>query len=280
MGHARWDPDRPVNPLMHMAMRGAQFDYDGIADPGDVPFARFYSACASIGRDRFLALGGFDETMPRYAAGEDTEFAWRWVQAGGRIAYRADAVVRHDHHLELRPFLERQRRAGRAAVEVVARHPELFEAMGLDAIADVGLRERFYAAMLQYAFVVGVEEGLGAPTRPADMPGERLRSVVEEWLPAWAVTSAAETRAWRSRAEAMAREVAARDRRLAEVVQAKDARIAGLEADLMRIHRLLPVRVAAAVLGWVRAARRDASGTSGGTMGGPGEPRRDGRTRA
>lgn len=255
LGRARWDPDLPVSPLMHVAMRGAQFDYDGIADPNDVPFSRFYTACASVPRERFLAMGGFDTTLPRYAAGEDTEFAWRWVQGGGRIAYRADATVRHDHHLELRPFLERQRRAGRAAVEVVARHPELFEALGLDAIADVSAREQFYVALMRYAFVIGVEEGLGAPARPDDLPGERLRSVVEEWLPAWAVTAASERRAWQSRAEAMAAAVADRDARLADVVQAKDSRIAALEVELGRLHRFPPVRVARAIAGWLRRAQ-------------------------
>ena len=255
LGHARWNPDLPVTPLMHVAMRGAQFDYDGIADPNDVPFTRFYTACASVPRDQFLAMGGFDTTLPRYAAGEDTEFAWRWVQGGGRIAYRADAVVLHDHHLELRPFLERQRRAGRAAVEVVARHPELFEALGLDGIADVGAREQFYVALMRYAWIIGVEEGLGAPTRPDDLPGEHLRSVVDEWLPAWAVTAASERRAWQARAEAMAAAVADRDARLAEVVQAKDARIAALEVELGRLHRFPPVQMARAIAGWFRRAR-------------------------
>ena len=252
LGHARWDPDLPVTPLMHIAMRGAQFDYDGIADPNNVPFSRFYTACASVPRDQFLAMGGFDTTLPRYAAGEDTEFAWRWVQGGGRIAYRADAVVLHDHHLELRPFLERQRRAGRAAVEVVERHPELFEALGLDGIADVGAREQFYVALMRYAWIIGVEEGLGAPTRPEDLPGEHLRSVVEEWLPSWAVTAASERRAWQARAEAMAAAVAERDTRLADVVQAKDARIAALEVELARLHRFPPVQVARAIAGWFR----------------------------
>jgi glycosyltransferase involved in cell wall biosynthesis len=255
LGHARWDPDRPVTPLMHLAMRGAQFDYDGIADPRNVPFSRFYTACASVPRDRFRDMGGFDTSLPRYAAGEDTEFAWRWIQGGGRIAYRADATVRHDHHLELRPFLERQRRAGRAAVEVVSRHPELFEALGLDVIADVSVREQFYVALMRYAFVIGVEEGLGAPTRPDDLPGERLRSVVEEWLPVWATTAASERRAWQARAEAMARAVADRDARLAEVVQAKDARIAALESDLRRLHGFPPVRVARAIADWFRRTR-------------------------
>jgi glycosyltransferase involved in cell wall biosynthesis len=252
LGHARWDPELPVTPLMYLAMRGAQFDYDGIADPNNVPFSRFYTACASVPRDQFLAMGGFDATLPRYAAGEDTEFAWRWVQGGRRIAYRADATVRHDHQLELRPFLERQRRAGRAAVEVVARHPQLFEALGLGAIADVGAREQFYVALMRYAWIIGVEEGLGAPTRPDDLPGEHLRSVVEEWLPAWAITAASERRAWQARAEAMTAAVAERDARLAEVVQAKDARIAALEVELGRLHRFPPVQVARAIAGWFR----------------------------
>ena len=250
MGQAVWDPATRVSPLMEVAMRGAQFDYDSITDPEQVPFSRFYTACASIGRRTFDDLGGFDTTLPAFAAGEDTEFAYRLAKRGGRLVYRADAVVLHDHPLELRSFLERQRRAGRAAVEVVARHPELFEAMGLDAIADVGLREQFYVSLLRYAYVIGIEEGLGAPTRPDDLPGEDLRSVVEAWLPAWAITQASTLRSWQSRAEALGRAVADRDRRLADVVQAKDARIGALEGELARLHRFLPVRVARAIRRW------------------------------
>lgn len=253
MGQAVWNPEHRVNPLMEVAVRGAQFDYDSIVDPEQVLFTRFYTACAAIERNAFLQENGFDTTLPPFY--EDTEFAWRWVQGGGRIAYRADAVVLHDHHLELRPFLERQRRAGRAAVEVVARHPELFEALGLDGIADVGAREQFYVALMRYAWIIGVEEGLGAPTRPDDLPGEHLRSVVDEWLPAWAITAASERRAWQARAEAMAAAVADRDARLAEVVQAKDARIAALEVELGRLHRFPPVQMARAIAGWFRRAR-------------------------
>ncbi len=250
MGQAVWDPATRVSPLMEVAMRGAQFDYDSITDPEHVPFSRFYTACASIGRQAFDDLGGFDTTLPAFAAGEDTEFAYRLTKRGGRIVYRADAVVLRDHPLELRSFLERQRRAGRAAVEVVARHPELFEAMGLDAIADVGLREQFYVSLLRYAYVVGIEEGLGAPARPGDLPGEGLRSVMEEWLPAWAITQASTLRSWQLRAESLGRSVAERDERLADVVQVKDARIAALEGELARLHRFLPVRIARAIRRW------------------------------
>lgn len=243
LGHVLWAPHLRVTPFMEMVTRGAQLNYDAIADPSRVPFTCFNTANCSIWRADLERAGWFDETMPRYAAMEDTEFAYRLVQSQTRIVYRREAVVYHEHEVELAPYLQRQRRAGRAAVEVATRHPELFDVIGVADVADVALREQFYSALLRYAFVCGVEEGLDGLVTAGALTGTELRGRFESWIASWAVQRAAETRSWRRRADALEVEVRRRDEQLARVIQDKDDRIAALEAQLTRFNALLPVRL-------------------------------------
>ena len=233
LGHVAWDPAVRVTPFMELVVRGAQFNYGAIADPERVPFTCFYTANCSLRRETLARAGWFDATLPPYM--EDTEFAYRLMRSGAHIVYRPAALVYHEHAVELRPYLERQRRAGRAAVEVAKRHPELFDV--------VGVGEQFYSALLRYAFVLGVEEALSEQAQVGHITGEELRSRFEQWSAHWAVRQVSQLRALRQRVAALEREVARRDERLAEVTQAKDARIAELEAQLDRFHRLLPVRL-------------------------------------
>lgn len=243
MGHVAWSPDLPrVSPFMELVVRGAQFNYGAITDPDRVPFTCFYTANCSLWRANLAQAGWFDASLPPFM--EDTEFAYRLVQSGVRILYRPDAVVHHEHEVELEPYLERQRKAGRAAVEVARRHPELFDTVGVNRVADVALRERFYTALLEYAFVVGVEEGLAGQLERGELTGSELHGQFERWIAGWAVHQAGETRAWRERADALEAELARRDGALSRIVQDKDATIAGLEAQVRRFHALAPVRVA------------------------------------
>lgn len=240
LGHVAWAPGVRVTPFMELVVRGAQFNFGAIADPERVPFTSFYTANCSLLRADLAAAGWFDAGLPPYM--EDTEFAYRLSCTGRRLVYRPEALVHHEHAVELASYLERQRQAGRAAVEVVQRHPELFDVVGVADVADVALREQFYSALLRYAFVVGVEEGLAGLEGEGRITGAELRGRFERWIAGWAVRQGSHTRAWRERAGALAREVQQRDARLAEVVQAKDAEIARLEAQLVRINRLPPLR--------------------------------------
>jgi hypothetical protein len=240
LGHVAWSPEVRTTPFMELVVRGAQFNYGAIADPERVPFTCFYTANCSLRRTDLDAAGWFDAGLPPYM--EDTEFGYRLTRGGVRLVYRPEAVVHHEHAVELAPYLERQRRAGRAAVQVVQRHPELFDVVGVGDVADAGLREQFYTALLRYAFVVGVEEGLAGEVEEGRLTGAELRSRFEGWIAGRAVHQAGETRAWRERAGALSREVARRDARLAEVVQAKDAEIARLEGQLARLNALPPLR--------------------------------------
>jgi hypothetical protein len=140
---------------------------------------------------------------------------------------------------------------------VVRRHPELFEILGVGDVANLELREQFYTALLRYAFVLGVEDGLNEQVRGGAITGAELRSLLERWTASWAIHQASASRAWRTRAAALAGEVARRDDQLASVVQEKDAQIATLEAHLARINALPPVRLLHAAKRLITALRHN-----------------------
>lgn len=245
IGRVVWHPGLTVTPFMDIVTRGAQFNHGAITDPEAAPFSCFYTCNASVTRADLDAVGGFDEGLPPY--GEDTELGYRLSRHGVQLRYRPQAVVRHHHPLELRTYLQRQRRAGRAAVQLMARHPELRSVLDIDAVADVRLREQFYTTLLRYAFILGVEdallddpEGLSAA---APVTGSDLRSRFEGWVSESAGRIAAEARATEERAQQLAAQVESRDARFAHTVQEKDARIAALESELRRYQHLWPLRL-------------------------------------
>jgi len=82
-------------------------------DAGRSP--RFYPTMnLGLARDRFLSIGGFDESF-RLAGGEDRELCQRWLDRGGRLAPAPEAVVVHDHPLDLPGFWRQHMNYGRGA---------------------------------------------------------------------------------------------------------------------------------------------------------------------
>lgn len=65
-------------------------------------------------RERFLDLGGFDESFPR-AGAEDRDFCDRWRTKGWPIVWHPEAVVEHRHSQTLRKLVKLHFRYGRGA---------------------------------------------------------------------------------------------------------------------------------------------------------------------
>ncbi len=82
------------------------------AESGDMPF--FTSNNIACDRQRFEAMGGFDESFP-LAAAEDRDFGLRWRATGGTLVFAPDAVVGHAHALSFRSFLRQHSNYGRGA---------------------------------------------------------------------------------------------------------------------------------------------------------------------
>lgn len=78
------------------------------------------SAALLVDRQRFLALGGFDESMQ---VGEDVELCWRGAAHG--IRYEPAVVVRHRPRATLRDALLRRATYGVSGAQLAARHPDL-----------------------------------------------------------------------------------------------------------------------------------------------------------
>jgi N-acetylglucosaminyl-diphospho-decaprenol L-rhamnosyltransferase len=79
----RWAPDR--------ARRDLPAHDPRYSDGGDVAYLQ--GACLAVDRDRFLAVGGFDEDFFLYS--EEETLCETLVRAGGRCVYLPQAVVEH-----------------------------------------------------------------------------------------------------------------------------------------------------------------------------------------
>src|SRR5206468_9307421 len=65
-------------------------------------------------RDRLLAIGGFDDTIP-HAGAEDREVCARWRDRGGELRHVREAIVQHGHVLTFSGFWRQHFTYGRGA---------------------------------------------------------------------------------------------------------------------------------------------------------------------
>lgn len=76
----------------------------------------------SIPREAFLAMGGFD---PAIVSGEDQDFALRFSERGGRIAFVPEAVAIHrDSAVDLKSYCHRHLWGSRAMAPFLRRYPD------------------------------------------------------------------------------------------------------------------------------------------------------------
>lgn len=109
--------------------------------------ARFFASNnIALPSDRFLELGGFDES---FTTSEDREFCSRWLRHGYRMTYAPEVVVSHAHALNFFTFWRQHFNYGRGAFRfrrVLARGDEA--KMKLEAPS-------FYRRLLSYPFSLG-----------------------------------------------------------------------------------------------------------------------------
>jgi GT2 family glycosyltransferase len=85
---------------------------------------QFQTCNIAYPRDVLATLGGFDESFHPLAAGEDTDLAWRAIEAGCATAFVPDAVVFHAvERLGVRGMLRAAGRWG-AVTRLVRDHPQ------------------------------------------------------------------------------------------------------------------------------------------------------------
>ena len=165
IGLVTWHPEVAITPFMAYLETGPQFGFDRIADPQEVPIWHFYTANCSVQRHWIEEVGGFDEDF-KHAAFEDMELAYRMKQRGLRFIYRAGAKTYHHHPTTFQQHLARQRITGLSAALFYRKHPELKVDLGIAHSARMTTALKFWEAATEYAFALGVREGLTGEEQP------------------------------------------------------------------------------------------------------------------
>lgn len=165
VGLVTWHPEVEITPFMAFLESGPQFGFGEIADPNDVSIWHFYTANCSVRRRWIEEAGGFDEDF-KHAAFEDMELAYRMRRRGLRIVYRPSAKTYHYHPTTFQQHLARQRVVGMSAALFCRKHPELKVQLGIAHSARMTTALDFWRAATEYAFALGVREGLTGE-RPA-----------------------------------------------------------------------------------------------------------------
>ncbi len=166
VGLVTWHPEIEKTPFMAYLETGPQFGFSTIEDPDDVAIWHFYTANCSVKRHWLEQVGGFDEDF-KHAAFEDMEIAYRMKQRGLRIIYRPSAETYHHHPTTFQQHLARQRTTGMSAALLYRKHPELKVGAGIAHSARMTTALKFWEAATEYAFALGVREGLTGERPPA-----------------------------------------------------------------------------------------------------------------
>ena len=159
IGLVTWHPEIEITPFMAFLETGPQFGFGQIDNPEDVPIWHFYTANCSVPRHWIEEAGGFDEDF-RHAAFEDMELAYRMKTCGLRFIYREEAKTYHHHPTTFQQHLRRQRVTGMSAALLYRKHPELKVDLGIAHAARMTTALKFWEAATEYAFALGVREGL------------------------------------------------------------------------------------------------------------------------
>lgn len=162
LGHIDWHPDLKVTPFMRFITIDTQFSYPKIKEmEQDVPFIYFYTSNISMAKKHIEQAGNFDEEF-KEAIFEDVELGYRIWKSGVTTVYNPRAIVYHDHKVELKDYIKRQDRLGRAASLLYNKHPELLALLRVPMVSSPEVRYRFYHAVLEYSFFAGLQGGLEA----------------------------------------------------------------------------------------------------------------------
>jgi GT2 family glycosyltransferase len=162
LGYTSFPPESDAPFLRFINEYGAQFGYQLIDEPLDVPFNFFYTSNISIPRRLLVELGGFREDFPA-AAWEDIEFSYRATSKGLRLRYQPRARVLHHHRIQARTFCRRQRTSGRSAAIFARLHPELGEFLGVGRLTSLPSIPALYLSMLRVIVELGERFPLSVP---------------------------------------------------------------------------------------------------------------------
>jgi len=141
LGHIDWEKSLPRTAVMDYVCgeSSLQFAYAFIPSLERLDYRFFYTSNVSV-RRQFLfdaAADGvaFDPDF-RYAAFEDSEFAYRLEKRGLDLRYAGKALACHEHWMDVDSFARREFRAGQMAVVFYRKHPRMDELLQVRWIGD------------------------------------------------------------------------------------------------------------------------------------------------
>ena len=138
-------------------------------------------------------IAGFDESLH---IGEDVDFVWRLGEAGGRLRYEPEAVVRHRHRVGLGAWLGRRVLYGDSAAPLDRRHPGSVPPLAVS---------RWSLAAWGLAGVGAPGAGLAVAAASVALLAERLAGVEHPWPVALRIAGLGNLHAGRLVANAMVR---------------------------------------------------------------------------
>jgi len=123
------NPDAPFAARMLARERAAQAAERAGARDGlvEIPFAHCLTGLLAVRRADFEMLGMFQDPTGGWPNWDDVDFGYRAHRAGfALVRHTAALAEHHDFALgDLATYCDRMRRAGRAAVRLFERHPDL-----------------------------------------------------------------------------------------------------------------------------------------------------------
>jgi GT2 family glycosyltransferase/glycosyltransferase involved in cell wall biosynthesis len=141
LGHIDWVKELPRTAVMDFVCgeSSLQFAYAFIPTLARLDYRFFYTSNVSVRRqflvDAAAAGVAFDPDF-RYAAFEDSEFAYRLEKRGLELRYAPKALAYHEHWMDVDNFARREVRAGQMAVVFYRKHPQMDELLQVRWIGD------------------------------------------------------------------------------------------------------------------------------------------------
>lgn len=88
-------------------------------------FARFFAtANMACRREHAQAIGGFDNNL---WMSEDADFSWRLLELGGKMGFRFNAVIYHQHRTGMAGMFRQAMDYGAASVAIFAKHRHKYD---------------------------------------------------------------------------------------------------------------------------------------------------------
>lgn len=129
LGRIDWPPEWHVTVFMRLVAEHYQFGHEELVDGRELPEKYFVFANLSAPKTFFDECGGFSEELRFF---EDLDLGIRFVEAGARLYFAADALGYHHRPPTVTGYCRRQEMIGPSALLFARKYPNRPEVTRLD----------------------------------------------------------------------------------------------------------------------------------------------------